>query len=1047
MGVVQLVKDNLLGREVAQKKIKADLSRKLSEKQKTMLWRLNKEASITAILEHPNIVPLYEMQQQEAGELCFTMRKVEGRTLRQILKAKKEGELEYDENKLLGVYLKVCDAMAYAHSKNVVHRDLKPDNIMVGQFGEVYVMDWGIAKKLNPEESDSEPNQNSLLEAEDFPEKSNLHSTTIALGEELKTRGGMGTEGYMAPEQREDATLVTSQSDIYSLGMILRECFILRSSLEELNRQIELHRLKIGLAKATTKFEEDDSVEKNIPKEIVAIIEKAIQTEPKARYKTVQEFSKDLERYQKNMTVSVKEYSLLEVAIKWIQRHRQQVAFGSVLLSMFFFFVVFQVWKDKKEQLAKLKEKEEQFTIALSKAENKKKESHKISLLGLKIGNLLYALNYLNTALLLKPQDKKAEEEKLQIGEKLLKLCYETKDYQLAGYVAREMQALSVDPNTTPKNWEEEVKEESQKTLNEHLKRFDILENNFRNKTFESRTGGRDDAIFEISKMQGKKIFDKLIAILKEATAYFQREETQQNNKDKEFYTMMVMALGRLENPEAAPALLEALKVMEKKLSPLSNEEQKKETVKMEHMILLSEALANSKAIEQGKDLDEIRWKMGQNSLFWDRTAIPLQKITSGLISYYDEAIRLNPQYAEAYNNRGIAKHTKNDLEGAIQDYDEAIRLNPQEANTYNNRGLAKFAKNDLEGAIQDYDEGIRLNPQEANAYSNRGIAKFAKNDLEGAIQDYDEGIRLNPQDATAYNNRGNAKKDKKDLVGAIQDYDEAIRLNPQFVSAYDNRGSVKNANKDLVGAIKDYEETIRLNPQFANAYYNRGLTKYANKDFVGAIKDYDEAIRLNPQDTEAYYNRGSAKKEIRDLVGAIQDYDEAIRLNPQYAEAYNNRGLAKHTKNDLEGAIQDYDEAIRLNPQYVDVYYNRGLTKHTKNDLKGAIQDYDEAIRLNPQDTEAYINRGDAKQNTGDLEGAILDFSEAIRLNPQSALVYSTNIRSLLKDKFNREYAQKDYPKAKETLIRLRLYSSEKEQIQIDKKLDALEKLMQQNK
>lgn len=275
MGVVQLVKDNLLGREVALKKIKTRRSdfKKLSLGEKAMLWRLNKEAEITAILEHPNIVPLYEMQQYplatpltssgdhsgREGEVCFTMRKVAGRTLRKILKEKREHltrfdySEEYDEGKLLGIYLKVCDAMTYAHNQGVVHRDLKPENIMVGQFGEVYVMDWGIAKKLKGEsysKAEEIPQNLSVEVEEKINSKAIAHSQEeellekIAVGnsriiEEMKTIGGMGTEGYMAPEQRENAIKVTFQSDIYSLGQILRECFVLLSPWEEFQEQIQ----------------------------------------------------------------------------------------------------------------------------------------------------------------------------------------------------------------------------------------------------------------------------------------------------------------------------------------------------------------------------------------------------------------------------------------------------------------------------------------------------------------------------------------------------------------------------------------------------------------------------------------------------------------------------------------------------------------------------------------------------------------------------------------------------------------------------------------
>jgi tetratricopeptide (TPR) repeat protein len=148
-------------------------------------------------------------------------------------------------------------------------------------------------------------------------------------------------------------------------------------------------------------------------------------------------------------------------------------------------------------------------------------------------------------------------------------------------------------------------------------------------------------------------------------------------------------------------------------------------------------------------------------------------------LRYYSEAIRLKPDYTGAYNNRGIARRIKDDLDCALRDYDEAIRLKPDYADAYNNRGNARRNKGDLDGALRDYDEAIRLKPDYTGAYNNRGIARRIKGDLDGALRDYDEAIRLEPDYADAYNHRGIARMGKGDLDGALLNYDEAIRLEP----------------------------------------------------------------------------------------------------------------------------------------------------------------------------------------------------------------------------------------------------------------------------
>ncbi len=161
-------------------------------------------------------------------------------------------------------------------------------------------------------------------------------------------------------------------------------------------------------------------------------------------------------------------------------------------------------------------------------------------------------------------------------------------------------------------------------------------------------------------------------------------------------------------------------------------------------------------------------------------------------LRFYSNAIRLKPDYAEVFNNRGNARDDKGDLNGAMADYNEAIRLKPDLAEAFNNRGLARHRKSHLDSAIADYSEAIRLKHDYAEAFNNRGNARFRKGDLDGAIADCDEAIRLKPDLAEAFNNRGLARHNKGDLEGALQDYNEAIRLKPDYAIAIANREVLK---------------------------------------------------------------------------------------------------------------------------------------------------------------------------------------------------------------------------------------------------------------
>ncbi len=333
MGVVELIRDQFLGREVARKTIqwkKITLSDSEILKQQTLMWRLYQEASITAILEHPNIIPLYDVQKMEDSSIQFTMRKIEGETLRNFFIKKREGISGYEETKLLNIFLKVCDAVAYAHSKGIIHRDLKPENIMIGQFGEVYVIDWGIAKRLK--ESVTDPAYESL---EYFSQKQEKELKSISYENYYKTIGSLGTLGYMAPEQQENAVNIDIQSDIYSLGKILKECYTTRSPKEEMHFLIEQNKRKTKFTYLTHEKGSEETSEK-ISKDIESIIEKATHNLAHRRYSNVKAIVKDIENYLGNRQVTSREYEAIEIVGKWYQRNQKDIVWCLLLILAIF---------------------------------------------------------------------------------------------------------------------------------------------------------------------------------------------------------------------------------------------------------------------------------------------------------------------------------------------------------------------------------------------------------------------------------------------------------------------------------------------------------------------------------------------------------------------------------------------------------------------------------------------------------------------------------------------------------------------------------------
>ena len=203
---------------------------------------------------------------------------------------------------------------------------------------------------------------------------------------------------------------------------------------------------------------------------------------------------------------------------------------------------------------------------------------------------------------------------------------------------------------------------------------------------------------------------------------------------------------------------------------------------------------------------------------------------------------------ADDFFIQGVDKQNKGDNQGAIIAYNEAIRLNPNLAEAYNNRGIVRKELGDKPGAIDDYNQAIKFNPNLALAYYNRGIVRKELGDKPGAIDDFNQAIKINPNDADAYYNRGIVRKELGDKQGAIDDYTLAIKFNPNYADAYNNRGNARSALGDKQGAITDFNQAININPKLAEPYYNRGNARLALGDKQGAISDLQQAANLFQQ-------------------------------------------------------------------------------------------------------------------------------------------------------------------------------------------------------
>jgi serine/threonine protein kinase len=337
MGAVLRAADCDIRREVAVKFLldQADPKKKA---------RFVEEAQITGQLEHPNIVPIHELGADAQQRLFFAMKLVRGRTLAQVLdqlrQNPKTAEKEWSLTKLLNVLVGVCNALAYAHARGVIHRDLKPANVMLGDFGEVYVMDWGLAKVLKDGEatslsSSAETPADDLArfmggpgaavkagsESGSSASKTNKVATSREVEADLTQEGAiMGTALYMPPEQaRGEVTAIDQRSDIYSLGAILYELLTLQPPVEKGGNYLAI---LMRVVEGEIIPPERRTPERWIPRELAAIAMKALAKDKADRYPDVEALRKDIERYQEGRSVSAKEDTFKETLWKAVKRNK-----------------------------------------------------------------------------------------------------------------------------------------------------------------------------------------------------------------------------------------------------------------------------------------------------------------------------------------------------------------------------------------------------------------------------------------------------------------------------------------------------------------------------------------------------------------------------------------------------------------------------------------------------------------------------------------------------------------------------------------------------
>ncbi|HKB06535.1 MAG TPA: serine/threonine-protein kinase, partial [Gemmataceae bacterium] len=778
MGVILKGRDPDLGRDVAVKVLKAELADKVSAAQ-----RFVEEAQVCGQLQHPGVVPVYDLARFADGRPYFAMKLVKGQTLAEMLTDRADPAAE--RGKFLHTYLQVCHTIAYAHSRGVIHRDLKPANVMVGSFGEVLVMDWGLAKVLPRGGVADEERATQASRGRERPEPTIIHTARSGTGTGSETLAGsvMGTPAFMPPEQAGgEVDKLDERTDVFGLGAIL--CVILTGKPPYVGSDSDAVRLMAIRGRLDDALARLDTC--GADAELIALCKRSLAADRGARLRhagvlrdALAAHLVDVESRAQRAEVAraaaeakaVEEANTRRVAEQKVaeehKRRRVQLALAASVALLVLGGGAFGWYADRQATGQRLKAEaaREQVTRLLALATELRKE---------------YRFKQAAAAL------DEARDAAAAAPDLLPAVDRDRADLE----IVVDLDAIHAMRST----WIAEAGGKG---------RFDeeAAPSAYR-RAFAAR--GLDvaaDPDAGGAGVTGSAVRAELVAALDDWLVL----EPDAAVRDR------VLAFLRRADPgsPAAPFRDPAVWANKFRLAELAAEAER-------------EDLPPGAAVA----IAQLLWQQGLDP------APPLRR-----------AVAVHPRDFEvAFLLGRILMNRPADVDECVGVYRAARALRPDNQATLINLGVALANKGDVDGAVAACREAIRLDPKFAQAHFNLGHLLSRKADWDGAVAACREAIRLDPKFVLAHYDLGNLLRQKGDWDGAITEIREAIRLDPKYAPAHYSLGLPLYKKGDLDGAVAAYREAIRLDPTHAPVHSRLGAALMDKEDVEGAIACYREA-------------------------------------------------------------------------------------------------------------------------------------------------------------------------------------------------------------
>lgn len=850
LGQVSVALDSELGREVALKEIQEIYADNPENRARFLL-----EAEITGGLEHPGIVPVYGLGADKEGRPFYAMRLIKGDSLMDAIEkfhGKRDSaaptgpafdSLEF--RSLLRRLIDVCNAMQYAHDRGVLHRDLKPRNIMLGKYGETLIVDWGLAKARGKSEENLGTSEAPLI------------PTAVSDPPETVAGAALGTPAYTSPEQAEGRLdQIGPASDVYSLGATLYCILTGQPPVGGSEKGIILAKVVAG------EIIPPRQINPQLGPALEAVCQKAMALRPRDRYASPRDVAQDIEHWLADEPVKAWPEPWTVKMRRWAGKNRTLVAASAAaVLVLILGGSGARIWyvNDRAEQYAekvardaRLQARKDQVNTAvsanleegektLSELRARIEDPKQVHVLLSAIGTWEALVERGKQAMLRAKAHAAGNQELLQPTsalrlQKLVTAAFgEEKNYQVVkelddtllstvggtdsqpiglkysqSFARLGLNIAAGDPGSTAAEVARSPIRFALVTALDHW-------------ALQTR-------LFPLKEHEYEALVPTMLSVARSADPEPWRDRFRQETKTNAYFKQLVADVVISEQP---PQILAAL------------------AWKSGNIDIMRSALAHYPS-----DFWLHFW-LGLLTKNW---------IPDSAAAHFQAAVAIRPTSYVPHRELGDVFRANKDLPGALAAFNRTIEINPKVEGGYWGLFRAFRDQNDLPGAIAAYKKAIEPNPKYdlTVAYCALGTAVSIE-DRVSAIAAYKKAIEIDPKYRAAYIGLGRAlqSQKKKDLDSAILAFKHAIEIDPKRGDAYVALGNALLDKRDLAGAIVALNKAVEIDPKHALA--SRAAAWKRTNDFQKAISDYDELTRLEP-------NNSGAWREMAWLLATCRD-------------------------------------------------------------------------------------------------------------------------------------------------------------------------------